>query len=53
MYDKADVKFEHPARGPHHCSECVHWIPAADACRLVRGEVMAQDWCNKFKEGKR
>ena len=47
---KSDVEFEHPAKGPHHCSECRHFLRAERACTVTQGRIMPQDWCNKFSE---
>lgn len=49
--DKSEVSFEHPAKGPHHCHDCIHWIPP-EACQLVAGTIKPGDWCKLFKEGK-
>jgi hypothetical protein len=46
--EKADVDFEHPAKGPHHCSECEHFEPP-HACGLVKGRIDAGDWCRRFR----
>ena len=45
---KASVGFEAPAKGPHHCSQCVHWEPP-DACEIVAGMVDGDDWCRRFR----
>jgi hypothetical protein len=45
----ADVAFEHPARGPHHCSECARF-EAPDACELVESPIAPEDWCERFLE---
>lgn len=45
----AEVEFEHPAKGPHHCSECVHWLGAR--CEIVEPPVEAGDWCNRWTAG--
>ena len=45
----ADVAFEHPARGPHHCSECAYFEAPA-ACELVESPVAPEDWCERFLE---
>jgi hypothetical protein len=45
---KQSVAFEHPAKGPHHCSECVHYL--GGACDIVAGKIEPADWCEKFKE---
>jgi len=46
---KTDVAFEHPARGPHHCSQCRHFNrDSRDSCEIVAGRVLPRDWCTKF-----
>lgn len=52
MYTKQEVSFEHPAQGPHRCSECAHYR-GADKCQIVEGVVRPQDWCKKFTPKKR
>jgi len=54
-YDKSKVQFEHPAKGPHHCSQCVHFNKPARPydllkknCEVVIGLVEKVDWCNRF-----
>ena len=51
---KSAVGFEHPAKGPSHCSQCVHFEPP-DACEIVAGPISRRDWCKKFasREGRR
>ena len=51
MYDKSEVQFEHPAKGPHHCSQCVHYY-GHGMCEIVKGKVEPQDWCKKFESKK-
>ena len=46
MYSKAEVKFESPAKGMDHCSDCKHFL--GGRCAIVAGVVQAGDWCNKF-----
>jgi hypothetical protein len=48
-YTKEEVKFEHPAKGPNHCKDCVHWN-APNRCKIVEGKVMGVDWCDKFEK---
>ena len=52
MYDKVEVNFEHPSRGMHQCSQCVHFDPGGISgghCQIVAGVVRATDWCDRFK----
>lgn len=44
---KSAVEFEHPAQGPHSCSECTHFNE--NSCELVEGDIESQDWCKLFK----
>jgi len=48
LIPKADVGFEHPAKGPHHCRECRHYLIGM-RCRLVAGRVEPGDWCELFE----
>jgi SPP1 gp7 family putative phage head morphogenesis protein len=47
-FTHAEVEFEHPAKGPHHCSECQHY-GGVDDCELVKSPIAPDDWCNKFE----
>lgn len=47
-YSKAEVQFEHPAKGEHHCGECRHFEPPMN-CTIVDGFILSGDWCNKFE----
>lgn len=49
-FTKAEVGFESPAKGPHHCGQCVHYL--GGACAIVQGAIDADDWCEKFKAKK-
>ena len=51
-FSHAAVSFEHPAKGEHHCAECVHWQGPVGQCEIVRPPVRASDWCKKFEERK-
>ena len=45
---KASVGFEAPAKGPHHCSQCRHWLKP-NRCEIVEGnDIDADDWCRRF-----
>lgn len=48
MFTKSDAAFEHPAQGPHHCSQCVHYLRRG-SCRIVAGIIEPGDWCKKFE----
>lgn len=51
-YSKAEVGFEHPAKGRDDCDDCVHFQGRDnETCELVKGEIQAEDWCRKFKQG--
>lgn len=50
MFTKAEVDFEHPAAGPHHCSQCEHFIRDQERCHIVSGHITAPDWCKKFDQ---
>lgn len=50
MLAKSDVQFEHPAKGPHHCGECRHFLRAERACEIVKGRITPQDWCDRFSQ---
>lgn len=43
---KAEVNFEHPAKGPDHCGDCKYF--SNPGCTLVAGAVRAEDWCEEF-----
>lgn len=41
------VAFEHPAKGPHHCSECEHYV--GRHCTKVVDPISPGDWCRLFE----
>lgn len=44
-----EVGLEHPARGPHRCSQCIHFNQQTQAdCHIVAGRVLPRDWCHEF-----
>jgi hypothetical protein len=45
--EKSTVGFEHPAKGPNHCGDCVYFRQGT--CTIVAGRIEAEDWCRKFK----
>jgi hypothetical protein len=45
---KEEVSFEHPAKGPRHCEQCVHFQPGQDSCKIVSGKIEPGDWCEKW-----
>ena len=49
---KAAVGFEHPAKGPHHCSQCRHFDPP-HGCEIIAGSIDPGDWCERFKATRR
>jgi hypothetical protein len=47
---KASVGFESPAKGKDHCGQCIHFLGDAEqACKLVAGQIDAEDWCRMFQ----
>lgn len=46
---KASVGYEHPAKGPDHCGDCVYFQADSNACGLVAGKILPEDWCRRFK----
>jgi 2'-5' RNA ligase superfamily len=48
-FSKPEVDFESPAKGPHHCSECVHFLATAESCEIVTGKILPGDWCKRFE----
>lgn len=51
-----EVAFEHPAKGPNHCSMCRHFLggrghaPFSAHCQIVADPIKAGDWCKEFEE---
>lgn len=45
-----EVGYEHPARGPHHCSQCEHYQRPNRGwrCEIVQDPIRPEDWCEKF-----
>jgi len=49
QFTKAEVGFEHPAKGPNRCAQCAHFEPERKACAIVKGHIDPEDWCEKFE----
>jgi hypothetical protein len=49
---KQEVHFESPAKGPHHCAQCIHFEHGKDSCSIVEGLVKPEDWCEEYYSGK-
>jgi len=48
-YSHEEVGYEHPAKGPHHCSECKHYETGGGwHCEIVKDPIHPEDWCKKF-----
>lgn len=45
---KAEVHYQDQPNGQQHCEMCVYYLPPV-ACRVVRGEVSPNGWCNQFQ----
>jgi hypothetical protein len=41
------VAFEHPAKGPHQCSACEHYV--GRHCTKVVDPISPDDWCRLFE----
>lgn len=50
-YTKAEVKFEHPAKGDDSCGGCVHFR-GPNKCAIVQGFIRRTDWCDKYEARK-
>lgn len=49
MLSKSEVGYEHPAQGPNHCADCIHFeVKRPNGCEIVSGLIMPEDWCRKF-----
>ena len=46
-FDKREVGYEHPAKGPDHCSTCEHYRNGS--CVIVAGVIRPEDWCEKYE----
>jgi hypothetical protein len=44
---KAEVHYQDQPNGQQHCEMCAYYVPPV-ACRVVRGEVSPNGWCNQF-----
>lgn len=50
MLQKSQVSYEHPAKGPDHCSDCVHFaVRGPQTCAIVAGHIEGGDWCERFR----
>lgn len=45
---KAAVHYQEQPNGRQHCEMCAYYLPPV-ACRVVRGEVSPNGWCNQFQ----
>ena len=45
---KAVVHYQEQPNGQQRCELCAYYVPPV-ACRLVRGEVSPNGWCNQFQ----
>ncbi len=45
---KTDVRYQDHPNGSQHCALCAFYV-APVACRLVRGEVSPNGWCDQFQ----
>src|SRR6266702_1312030 len=45
---KAEVHYQEQPNGQQHCEMCAYYLPPV-ACRVVRGEVSPNGWCNQFQ----
>jgi hypothetical protein len=50
-FTKAEVEFEHPAKGKDRCGDCIHFA-GHNSCRIVAGLIYPRDWCNQFERAK-
>lgn len=46
---KPEVRFEHPASMSDTCSRCRYFMPVEYECRIVRGRIQPEDWCNRWE----
>ena len=45
---KLEVHYRDQPNGQQHCETCAYYLPPV-ACRVVRGEVSPNGWCNQFQ----
>jgi hypothetical protein len=51
IYTKAQVGYQHPAKGEDHCGTCKHFeVRRKNGCEIVAGKILAGDWCKKYAE---
>jgi hypothetical protein len=54
MLTKAQVEFEHPAKGKETCGDCKYFETRhPQGCEIVEGEIYGVDWCIMHAEGQR
>lgn len=46
---KAEVDYQDRPNGQQHCAVCAFYVPPV-ACRVVRGEVSPNGWCDRFQQ---
>jgi NADH:ubiquinone oxidoreductase subunit E len=44
---KLDARYQEHPNGTQHCALCMYYIAPVE-CKLVRGEVSPNGWCNFF-----
>ena len=49
MHTKAEVEFEHPAKGKDHCKDCKHFRIKEEKCEIVMGKIQPGDWCKLYE----
>lgn len=48
-YDKKAVEYtDDHGDSPEQCSKC-HYYINQETCRIVRGRINPEGWCNRFK----
>jgi len=49
QFSKSEVGFQHPAKGPDHCKDCVFFeVIKTHGCQIVSGLILPVDWCKKY-----
>lgn len=43
------VKYQDTPKDDEKCSDCVHFIPKTNECKVVEGSIDPEGWCNLFQ----
>ncbi|MCB1679965.1 MAG: high-potential iron-sulfur protein [Halioglobus sp.] len=45
---KEEAAYQDEPKNGQACSACVHFQPASNTCKVVKGSISPNGWCNQF-----